>query len=156
MADGTNTQLHQLGLKVNFKHTRVKLGEPVPAEVELVNQSPTKLLVNSRLGMGYPDSLDRELYCDILLENGEPYTGYHAYMLDYRRKPLADRFFTTLSPGESVSSSFDLHEWYHLVQPGIYRIRVVYDPATFATKPEAVSETIISAPITLTVQPATG
>ena len=151
MANEANTQTPQLVLKARLAHTMVTLGEPIPVEVELVNQSQTELVVNSRFGMGYPDSLDRELYCEIQLESGESYTGYHSYMVDYRRKALGDHFFTTLSPGESVSSSFDLHQWYHIVQPGVYQIRVVYDPEPYGPKPDAVSGKTTSTALILTV-----
>ena len=154
MANETNTHLHQLMLKISLQRSTVRLGEPVPVVVELVNQSQTEIVVNSRMGMGYPDSLDRELYCEILQEDGDAYMDYQAYMIDYRRKALGDAFFTTLAPGEGVASTFDLHQWYHLVRPGVYQIRVVYAPEPYEPRPEAVVDRIVSAPLTLTVQPA--
>ena len=140
-----------LRLTVHSKLEAVQLGESIPLAVELVNQSQIELVVNSRLGMGYPDSSDRELYCEIV-HNGKPYTDYRRYALDYRRKALTEAFVSTLLPGQTVSTVVDLQEWYHLTALGAYQVRVVYDPAMHAAKPGAVSEKVVSEPITISVR----
>jgi hypothetical protein len=152
MPHETDTQARPLVLKAHLKQATIKLSEAIPVEIELVNQGQVTLIVNARFGMGYPDSLDRDLYCEIQFQNNQLYTGYRSHMLDYRRKALADHFFTSLAPGESVSSSFDLQEWYPILDAGVYQIRVVYDPEPYPSIPNVVTEKVISNPLSLTVQ----
>src|SRR5258708_26004518 len=152
MANETHAQTRQLTLRVHSEQDVVQLGESIPLEVELVNRGQTELVVNSRLSMGYPDSLDRELYCEIL-HNGQTYTDYRRYVIDYRRKPLTEEFFKKLRPGQGVSTVFDLQEWYHLTEPGVFQVRLVYAPEAHALKRGAVSDKIVSEWVALTVRP---
>ena len=139
-----------LVLSVHAQRALVQPGDAVPLEVALDNRGPSELVVNARLGMGYPDSADRELYCEIL-RDGEPYTDYRRYVVDYRRKPLDEASFEKLRPGQRVTSKFDLQYWYHLDGPGQYQVRVVYEPGRHASHPEAFSDRVVSEAITLTV-----
>jgi hypothetical protein len=72
--------------------------------------------------------------------------------VDYHRKPLSEKFFLKLQPGESLRKTFDLQAWYRLVQPGLYVVRMIYDPEPYPPHPDAVRGPIISPPITITVR----
>jgi hypothetical protein len=152
MPHETDSQARPLVLKAHLKQSTVTLGDAIPVEIELVNQGKGSLTVNARFGVGYPDSLERDLYCEIQSPDNHPYTGYQSHMLDYRRKALDDHFFASLAPGKSVSSSFDLQEWYPILEAGVYQIRVIYDPEAYSEKPNALAGKVASNTITLTVQ----
>jgi hypothetical protein len=150
MTSEADTRARQLALSVHTHRDAVQLGHAVPVEVELRNLGHSALVVNARLGMGYPDSLDRDLYCEIV-RDGQPYTDYQRYIVDYRRKPLGESSFQTLLPGQHVGAEFDLQYWYHLSGAGEYRVRVVYVPGQHASQPAAFSERVVSDELTVTV-----
>lgn len=141
-----------LGLSVLSAPEVVQPGEETPIEIALTNCSSSILPVNHRMGMGYADTAERDLYCEILTENGERYLGYQAFAMDYHRKPLSEAFISELGPGESLLKMFDLQAWYRLTEPGVYDVRVIYDPEPYAPHPDAVRGPIISPAITIQVR----
>jgi hypothetical protein len=141
----------QLELKGLCSRLVVRSGEETPIEVTLTNQGESVLVVNSRLGMGYPDSTERELYCEIQSQDGEEYLNYHAFRVDYHRKALNEKFYRKLRPGESLRKTLDLQFWYRLREAGTYTVRVVYDPEPYPSQPDAVRGPITAPPITITV-----
>lgn len=122
MTENTNLELEILLNADSFS-----LGAPVEAQIVLKNKGDDPVLVNSRLGMGYGDSEQRELWCKVQ-RNGESYDGYLDWKLDYNRKQLNASHFVELAGGASVKSQVDFHEWYHMDQVGEYEFEVVYDP----------------------------
>ena len=96
----------------------------------LTNRGKSALVVNSRLAMGYPDSTERELYCEIQGQDQRKYTAYQAFTVDYHRKSLNEKFFTKLQPGESLRKTFDLQILYRLIQPDCM-VRLIYDPEPY-------------------------
>jgi hypothetical protein len=144
--------VEQLELKISSAPALVQSGEETPIEVMLTNLGKSALVVNSRLGMGYPDSTERELYCEIQEEDMKRYMAYQAFSLDYHRKSLSEEFFPKLQPGESLRKTFDLQAWYRLIQPGVYVVRLVYDPEPYPPHPDAVRGPIISSSISITVR----
>lgn len=144
--------VEQLKLEILSAPTVVQPGEDTPIEVALTNRDQSALTLNSRLGMGYPDSTERELYCEIQTEDQKKYLDYHSFAVDYHRKSLSDEFFTKLQPGESLRKTFDLQAWYHLIEPGVYTVRLIYDPEFYAPYPNAVRGPIISPPIEIRVR----
>jgi hypothetical protein len=140
----------QVELAVLVEGSVVRPGAETPIAVTLTNRGAATVVLNSRLGMGYPESTERDLYCEIRAGQ-QPYLGYQAFMMDYHRKELSEQFFRRLDPGESLRKTFDLQEWYHL-GPGEYVVRVVYDPEHYAPHPEAVAGPIPSQAVTITVR----
>jgi hypothetical protein len=141
----------QLELEVLSAPAIVQSGEETPIEIALNNRGESALVVNRRLGMGYPDSTERDLYCEIQTEDGQRYLAYQAYAVDYHRKSLSEDFFPTLQPGESLRKVFDLQAWYRLLQPGVYVVRLIYAPEPYPPYPDAVRGPIISSPLSITV-----
>jgi hypothetical protein len=141
----------QVELAVWVERNVVRPGEETPIEVTLTNRGDSPVVLNSRLGMGYPEFADRDLYCEIRTGQ-QPYLGYQAFMMDYHRKELGEQFFRRIEPGESLRKTFDLQEWYRLVQPGDYVVWMVYDPERYAPHPEAVAGPIPSQAVTITVR----
>lgn len=127
----------------------VRFGEEIPAQVRLVNHGRQATRVNSRLGMAYPDTDDRELYCLIRNEAGDEYTDYRRFQMDYRRKPLEEDHFPYLKPGESLKVTFNLQEWYRLTRPGIYQVQVVYHPEEHELLSDSELHPVTSAPVSI-------
>lgn len=142
-----------LELRVAIKDTTVKLGEPIRLEIMLTNKSHAPVVVNARFSMGYPDTLDRDLYCEVFREDGGSYRDYEAFQVDYRSVDLTPALFPSLQPGETLQVTYDLQEWYPLTAPGQYTVRVVYEPTPFPGAANAVSGRVASALITINVVP---
>lgn len=142
----------QLQLKVVSERSVAEPGEEMPIEVTLANRGKSAVVVNSRLAMGYPDSTERELYCEIQEQDNGIYRGYQSFRVDYHRKSLSEKFFKKLEPGDSLRKTFDLQFWYRLTQPGVYKVRLIYDPEISPLYPEAARVVIASPPITITVR----
>lgn len=141
----------KLELKVVAERTIVQPGEETPIEVTLTNRGKSALVVNNRLAMGYSDSTERELYCEILGQNQRKYTAYQAFRVDYHRKSLNEKFFTKLQPGESLKKTFDLQFWYRLIHPDVYMVRLIYNPEPYQLHLEATQGPISALPITIMV-----
>lgn len=154
MTNTNNFGEQHLELKLLLSESTATPGMTIQADVQLTNRGDSTMIVNTRLGMGYPESDDRELYCQIQLQSGEDYLGYQAFQVDYQRKALDRESFRALKPGDTIRATFDLQFWYRLTQPGEYQIRVVYEPEPFPAEPELALGTVSSLPVAFTVQPA--
>ena len=144
--------VEHLELEVVSAPTVVQPGEGTPIEVALTNRGKSALVVNSRLGMGYPDSTERDLYFEIQAEDRRSTWRIKHLLLIATRKSLSEEFFAELQPGESLRKTFDLQAWYRLIQAGVYVVRLIYDPESYPPHSDAVRGPIISAPITITVR----
>src|SRR5438067_603970 len=111
MMAAKNHGMASLELKLILEPTTVKAGGKIDAQVLLTNWGAEPIVVNSRFSMGYPDTQDRDLYCQIFQENGTEYLGYQAYQVDYKAQELSPKFFPALQPGETIQATFDLHKW---------------------------------------------
>ena len=154
MTNTNNFGKQHLELKLLLSESTATPGMTIQADVQLTNRGDSTMIVNTRLGMGYPESDDRELYCQIQLQSGEDYLGYQAFQVDYQRKALDRESFRALKPGDTIRATFDLQFWYRLTQPGEYQIRVVYEPEPFPAEPELALGPVSSPPVAFTVQPA--
>ncbi|MEP0825169.1 MAG: hypothetical protein HRF40_06765 [Nitrososphaera sp.] len=109
-------------------------------------------MVNKRLAIGYRDNISREIFADLInLDTGEP---ARIDAVDYNRNfsPASD--YVYLQPGETISTLFDLFEWYPPVYDGTYRLVVYYqadEPMATAAPPDVVSGVIESNQIVLTI-----
>ena len=131
-----------LRLAASLARTQTDRSEPLPVEVRLRNISDEPLVVNRRLEPGYRDSLSRELYFDLLGENGEPAPVSE---LDYTRQWPVPEDYVELAPGEDISASFDLFHWYRPQRPGRYRLVVHYEAAEpGASPPHDVARGVVS------------
>jgi len=99
-------------------------GAPCPIEITIVNQTVEPVMINRRLAIGYSNCLARELF--IKLRDAKTGSEVPIREVDYQRdfSPPSDYGF--LPPGEKVSVSFDLFEWYEPVNPGTYLLVVHY------------------------------
>lgn len=97
---------------------------PAWVDVKLTNQQTEPVLINRRLGIGYRHSVDRELFAEVFQRGGNDVISKQAAY--YQRDPASATDYVWLQPGESVSTSFDLFEWYTLPGPGEYDLVINY------------------------------
>lgn len=113
-----------LDIKVQLLSEPIYRGAPCPIEITIVNQTVEPVMINRRLAIGYSNCLARELFIE--LRGAKTGSGVSITEVDYQRdfSPSSDYGF--LPPGEKVSVSFDLFEWYEPVNPGTYVLVVHY------------------------------
>ena len=113
-----------LDIEVSLPAESIYPGAPCPIEITIVNQTVEPVLINRRLAIGYSNCLARELF----IELRDAKTGSAAPIIevDYQRDFSPSSDYDYLSPGEKVSVSFDLFEWYEPVNPGTYVLVVHY------------------------------
>jgi hypothetical protein len=97
---------------------------PASVEVRVTNQQAEPVLINKRLGVGYRNDANRELFAEVFPRGGNEVVSVEAR--DYQRDPSRATDYVWLQPGESVSTSFDLFRWYTLPGPGEYDLVVHY------------------------------
>ena len=143
-----------LELKISLYPDRAALGARLVTEVLLRNVGDDPLLVNARFSLGYPDTAERDLYCEILRVSGERYFDYRRFQVDYHAQSLSRETFATLRPGDELRTSFELQKWYPITEPGVYCVRVIYEPEPYAPVREAASGRFSSDLVRLTIEPA--
>lgn len=116
--------MQPLRVEAVIQTTPTHFSMPAWVEVRLTNQQADPVLINKRLGIGYRNSLDRELFAEVFPRSGDNVITKEA--VDYQRDPSSASDYVWLQPGETVSTSFDLFEWYTLPGPGEYDLVVSY------------------------------
>lgn len=104
--------------------TPIRLSMPAWVEVKLTNQQTEPVLINKRLAIGYRNSVDRELFAEVFPRGGDKVISRQAAY--YQRDPALASDYIWLQPGETVSTAFDLVDWYTLPGPGEYELVVSY------------------------------
>jgi hypothetical protein len=105
----------------------------LPVRVTLANEGHEPRLVNRRMAPGHPQILSRELFANVV----EAATGRPAPMLlvRYDRDFPSPGDYGPLPPGERLSTTFDLFDWYPVTAPGRYRATVSYQADEAAAHP---------------------
>lgn len=116
--------METLDVKVRILTQPVRLSQPCKVEVRLTNQSSDGVLINRRLAVGYRDSLARELFVEVYKRDSGEVVSRKALL--YQRNFSAPDDYVRLAPGQSVSASFDLFEWYSLPSAGEFELVVCY------------------------------
>jgi hypothetical protein len=116
--------METLDLKVRILTQPVRLSHPCRVEVRLTNRSPDPVLINRRLAVGYRDSHARELFAEVFKPGSSEIVSQPALL--YKRDFSSAADYGWLAPGESVSTSFDLFEWYTLPSAGDFELIVYY------------------------------
>jgi len=119
---GTNNAL--LELVVTLPDGPIKLAEPCILKVKLINRHDSKLLVNQRMAVGYEKNLSRELFVDILERQTNQTAKF--WDIDYHRNFPERSDYVYMEPGEALTTTFNLFEWYLPASPGEYTLIVHY------------------------------
>lgn len=145
--------MQTLDLKVRILTQPVRFSGPCSVEVRLTNQNPDPVLINRRLAVGYRDSHARELFAEVFKPGSSEIVGQPALL--YNRDFSSPADYVWLAPEESVSTSFDLFEWYTLPGPGAYDLIVYYQgDEPLAAKPANLLPGVYaSEPLALNVAP---
>lgn len=143
-----------LKLEATLEKDIVRLGEPCQIWIRLSSKGEKAQLVNRRMAIGYRDSVSREIFAEIIdFDTGKP---ARIDLADYNRdfSPVSD--YVYLDPGQTISTSFDLLEWYPPVYEGTYKLVVYYqanEPLASAAPPNVVSGIYESNQLILVVLP---
>lgn len=114
-----------LELTLHLTRTTVAPDQSLDATFVLTNTGPDSMPVNRRLTLNHPDQIEecRELYLRVLDEAGEE-VRFAAWL---RVPELTTEDFASLAPGESVSQTYNLQDYYTLARPGTYSIQAMYE-----------------------------
>jgi hypothetical protein len=117
-------------LTATTERRSVALGAQIPVQLVLANPSDAPVWVNRRMGLGYEDGIEREIYFHVLNESGEVLPIPDEARVDAHRSPLRQSDFQLLTPGEQVTTDVNLALWYPFTKPGRYRVLFCYENTT--------------------------
>ena len=104
--------------------SEIRVGSPILVEVTLKNNSDTSVLVNKRMSVGYKKSLSRELYADLRYNSDDQNVPY--YESDINRDFSLKSDYVDIQPGENLSETIDLMQFYTPNGPGKYLLTLYY------------------------------
>ncbi len=122
-----------------------KPGRPCLLKVTLTNRSKTRVRINKRLAVGYRDNDSRELFLALTDAQGR---RVEHMVVDYDRDPSAPSDYVWLPPGASISTQFNVFEWYRPKAAGSYRLTAHYqaDEPDMDVPPDVFKGVVSSAP----------
>jgi hypothetical protein len=137
MPNKKGSAMETLDAQVRILTQPVRLSQPCKVEVRLTNQSTDAVLINRRLGVGYRDSVARELFVEVYKRESGEVVSQKALL--YQRNFSSPEDYVWLSSGQSVATSFDLFEWYSLPSAGEFELVVCYQAdEPLAPKPQGL------------------
>jgi hypothetical protein len=134
-----------LDFAVSLEKKSYKLNEPIQATIKIRNIGVDPVLVNGRLALNWSSAPNkvRDIYCEITRQNGAPIR----FSARVSVVTLRTSHFVELKSGDTIETVLDdLHDFYHIIDPGEYSIRGVYantfdpDNGLIAWKGEVVSD----------------
>lgn len=136
-----------LALKILPLPDKVPLKKPLKIEVRLENNGEDSVLVNKRMAVGYENSISRELYLELERIDQPEKLVYIEYDINRDFSPPSD--YQWLQPEETITTSFDLLDYYHLTKPGMYQLTAFYqaNEALADTPEEIYPFTVKSEPV---------
>ncbi|MFC4873938.1 hypothetical protein [Negadavirga shengliensis] len=114
-----------LQLKIEVLTDTIHLNQPLPIKAVLTNCGNEPVMINKRLAVGYENSLSREIYVTITKEGDQTAAAYHPVDINRDFSPIGD--YKLLYPQNSVSTTFDLFDFYRVLAPGRYRLAFYYE-----------------------------
>jgi hypothetical protein len=133
-------------------------GAAIPVRLRLVNSSPTPVQVNGRLGVGYEDEPDREIFFTVRDRHGRVLPVPDEVRVDAHRRPPGRNDFRSLNPGQGVTGEVNLALWYPFERPDDYLVTLHYentdDGAAFGI--DAVTGRFDSEALRLRITPRSG
>ena len=127
---------------------------PIPLKLTLSNISLSPLWVNQRMGVGYADSLVREIYFAVYAPDGTLLPEPDETKVDVHRMPPEKENFALLGPGEAVATFVDLALWYHFREVGRHQIVFTYENHWDGRKfgVEAFTGKAVAPPLSVTIE----
>jgi hypothetical protein len=114
--------VNQLELQIDV-NPDYKLGEDIRVTLFLVNNQEESIMVNKRMGLNVGEGYFGEVYFIITSPSGQEVNFFAD--LDYHH--IASSDFTDLEPGESLSHSYELNQYFApFDEIGKYSIQGIY------------------------------
>jgi len=113
-----------LELNLSFSQDTFQSDERVEGRVTLRNAGDAPTVVNTRLALNSPYA--PVPYRDLALSVSGPGGEALPFMARINVGDPADKHFRLLQPGESVSGTYPISEYYELQQPGTYQVQATY------------------------------
>lgn len=113
-----------ISLTAKLLTQEIRSGSPVLIRVILKNISDSAIVVNKRMAVGYKNSLSRELYADLRMENDDQIAPYYESDINRDFSPESD--YVVLKPDEILSETIDIMQFYVLKGPGKYLLTLYY------------------------------
>lgn len=126
---------------------------PICVNVVLRNASAEPRLVNGRLGVGYEDVANRELYFRILDAEGRLVPVPSAERVRLHRGPLRREDFVVLKAGQSLETEADITIWQKIREPGRYEVVFTYDNVDSGAEfgLDSWTGTVVAGPVSIEV-----
>lgn len=134
-------------LKILPLPDKIPLIKPLKVEVSLENNGQDSVLVNKRMAVGYENSISRELYLKLVRVDQSEKLDNIEYDINRDFSPPSD--YQWLQPGETIITSFDLLDYYHITKPGTHQLTAYYqaDEDLADTPEEIYPYTVESKPV---------
>ena len=116
-----------LNLITMLERDSYSLNTDIPVQIILENASSTALWVNGRMGMGYEDGLERELYMRVQTPDGRVLPVPDTERIDIHRLQPRLEDFRLLAPGERIGTTVNAATWYPFRQPGQFQMIFTYE-----------------------------
>jgi len=105
-----------------------RLGSSILVQVKLSNASAHPIWINKRMGVGYEDSMVREIFFTVYdASTGRVIPAPEDERVDAHRLPPSRGDFQQLGPGDAADVVVDLSYWYRFKLAGNYQIIFTYD-----------------------------
>ena len=129
---GSNSKLKEENMQpensiifeIELPEKSVHPGSPILVEATLINRGNAPVVINKRMAIGYESTLSREIYAT--LTDPQSKKEVTLYPADINRDFSPPSDYISLSPGDSVSTTFDLTEFYAPPAPGKYQLTLFY------------------------------
>jgi hypothetical protein len=152
--EGAAMTTSPLTLTARADATTFRRGASIPIVLTLANTSTTPLWVNRRIGVGYQDSLFREVYFTVTdAVTGAVVPVADKDRADAHRLPPSRADFAELAPGAMRSERIDLAIWFRFPRAGRYRVAFTYHNDADGAEHElrAFTGVVAAAPIELAI-----
>ena len=101
------------------------IDSPIPINVIIKNSSKKAVLVNTRLAVGYKNSISRELFAIIEDKKSGKLAEYFEVDIDRDFSIASD--YKWFKPNEEIKTVFDLKQYYPLSKAGTYSLILYYE-----------------------------
>jgi hypothetical protein len=116
-----------LSLSAVSEQSEYPIGSVIAYTVRLHNVSDAPVWVNRRMGVGYEDGFERELYFEVFDESGTLVPAPENARVDVHRMPPTRDDFTQLDPGGMAEATVQVSFWQPFKASGAFQIVFTYE-----------------------------
>lgn len=143
-------KVEKIRFNISTEKEIFNLGDSIPIFLKFKNiNSKKSIVLNSRMGIGYRNTDDREIYFEITNHKTlKPYREHEKFQVDY--KPTLPGIKVLLHD-EEIKKEVDLNFWYKFTKKGIYNIKAFYNQEIDENYPEIKKLELVSNEIMITI-----